>query len=239
MPKSISITWTEGISRRESQVLLAAVEQVIKWLYFHHPMSFYDPPLPIRVFGNWVIPAMMDGKDYWGTQWFIENSYDKELGRVIAMTFLELVKREPWQRAREHYDFAMIDSDMTELPAPVARGRPDSYCLGASYPGTAAVISVNHVRRITDRSLRDRALTRLVHHYLGHTLAVPDFARQENVIRRGLEMHCTNRCVMRHAATIEDLIDLTRDEADMDWPFCSDCTRGLHTVVAANSIVWS
>jgi len=239
MAKGISITWSEGIARRESQVLVDAVEQVIKWLYFRHPMAFFDPPLPVRIFGNWVIPAMMDDKPYWGTQWYIEQSYDRELDRVIAPQYLELVRREPWQQFREHYDLAMIDEDLTEFPAPLARARPDRYCLGASYPGTAALISVHHVRRIADRALRDRALARLVQHHLGHILAVPDFTRQEEVVRRGLEMHCTNRCVMRHAATIEELVDLTRDETSLGWPFCEQCTRGLHTVVAANSLVWS
>lgn len=239
MGKGISITWSEGIARRESQILVRTVDQVIKWLYFRHPMAFYDPPIPIRVFGNWVIPALMDDHPYWGNQWYIEQSYDRELDRVIAPQYLELVRGEPWQRASSHYDLAMIDEDLTEFPAPLARARPDLYCLGMSFPGTAALISVHQVRRIADRAARERALARLIRHHLGHVLAVPDFTRTTEVVRRGLEMHCTNRCVMRHAVTLEELLQLSEDEADLGWAFCEACTRGLHSVIAENAFVWS
>lgn len=239
MGKGISITWSEGIARRESRILVQTVDQVIKWLYFRRPMAFYDPPMPVRVFGNWVIPALMDDQPYWGNQWYIEQSYDRELDRVIAPQYLELVRREPWQRATDHYDLVMIDEDLTEFPAPLARARPDLHCLGTSLPGTAAIVSVHQVRRIADRADRECALARLVRHHLGHVLAVPSFGRTHAVVRRGLEMHCSNRCVMRHAVTLEDLIALSEDEAELGWTFCEACTQDLHSVIAANAFVWS
>ncbi|MEN6478438.1 MAG: hypothetical protein ABFD20_02220 [Anaerolineales bacterium] len=239
MAKGIFIAWSEGIARRESRVFIDTVDQVIKWLYFRRPMAFYDPPLPIRVYGNWVIPALVGVQPHWGVQWYIEQSYDRELDRVIAPQYLELVRQEPWQRLNAHYDLALVDENLTELPAPLARLRPDHYCLGTSLPGTAALISVYHIRRLTDRGLRDRALARLVQHHLGHLLGVPDLMPREHLVRRGLEMHCSNRCVMRHAATLEELVSLTEDEATMGWPFCEECTRSLHTVVAHNAAVWN
>lgn len=239
MSKGISIVWSEGIARRESRILIEAAEMVIKWLYFRHPMAFFDPPLPVRVYGNWVIPALMDEGPYWGAQWYIEQSYDREIDRVIAPQYLELVRREPWQQLSPHYDLILVDEDLTEFAAPLARARPDRYSLGTSFPGTAALLSVYRIRQIADRDLRARALKRLVWHHMGHLLAVPDFSRERHVVRRGLEMHCTNRCVMRHADTLEELVELTRDEDNLGWPYCEECTRGLHAVIAAHSFVWS
>ena len=182
---------------------------------------------------------MMDQQPHWGVQWYIDQSYDRELDQVIAPQYLELMRQEPWQRAMPHYDLALIDENLTEFPTPLARARPDHYCLGTSLPGTAALISVHHIRRLTDRTLRDRVLARLVLHHIGHLLGVPDLYRSEGLVRRGLEMHCANRCVMRHAATLEELVALTEDEATLGWPFCAECTRNLHTVVTENALIWN
>lgn len=96
MAKALSITWNEGVTEAESQILLGTVEQVLKWLYFRRMMAFFDPPIVVRVFGNWVIPALVvDQRPYWGIEWYVQHSYDPELQRVIAPIYLELVRREP------------------------------------------------------------------------------------------------------------------------------------------------
>ncbi|MBC7316868.1 MAG: hypothetical protein H5T70_10650, partial [Chloroflexi bacterium] len=49
----ISMTWSEGITERESRVAIDTVKQVLYWLYLRHPEALIDPPIQIRPFGNW------------------------------------------------------------------------------------------------------------------------------------------------------------------------------------------
>ncbi len=239
MVKYISVTWSEGVSEAESAILTKTIEQVLKWLYLRHPMTLLDPPIRVRSFGNWVIPALVPDNPYWGTQWYIDSSYNQELQRLIAPVFLELVRQEPWQRTDPHFDLALLDQDLTDFPLPLARLRPDHYSLGSSFPGTTAVMSVARLRTLADEHMRNLALTRLVRHHLGHVLGVPHLARKDQVLRLGLEMHCTNTCVMRHAATIEELAALTLEESEIGWPFCELCTRDLHSVVMRHALSWN
>lgn len=239
MPKFISIMWSEGVSEEEARILLGAVEQVLKWLYLRQPANLFDPAIRVRAFGTWVIPALVPDKPYWGTQWYVEQSYDEEVRRVIAPVFLELVRREPWQRAEPHFDLALVDEDLTDFPAPLARLQPDHYCLGSSFPGTAAVFSLYRLRLLADERTRQLALARLTRHHLGHVLGIPQFTRQGQTKRLGLELHCVNPCVMRHAATVEELARLALEEAEMGWAFCPQCTSELHSVVAQYTYQWS
>jgi hypothetical protein len=232
MTKFISVTWSEGVREAESRILTETIEKTLRWLYLRRPTALEDPPIPVRVFGNWIIPALVPDKPYWGTQWYINTSFDGEVQRVIAPVFLELVRLEPWQRTEPHFDLALLDLDLTDFPSPLARLRPDHYSLGTSFPGTSAVMSVHRLRRLANTQIQALALTRLVRHHLGHVFAIPGFTRQECVARLGLEMHCTNTCVMRHAATVEELVEHAKEEAEMGWPFCELCTRELHSIVA-------
>ncbi len=232
MTKFISLTWSEGVRESESQVLTGTIERTLKWLYLRRPTALTDPPIRVRVFGNWVIPALVPDRPYWGTQWYIDTSFDGEVQRVIAPVFLELVRLEPWQRVDPHFDLALLDQDLTDFPSPLARLRREHYTLGSSFPGTTAVMSVNRLRRLAGGQMQTLALARLTQHHLGHILGVPGFTRQEQVARLGLELHCTNPCVMRHAATVEELAERAREESEMGWPFCELCTRELHSVVA-------
>jgi hypothetical protein len=238
MTKFISVTWSEGISEPENQLLTQSVDKVLKWLFMRHPAALMDPPIRMRIFGNWVIPALVPDKPYWGTQWYVDTSYDGELQRVIAPVFLELVRQEPWQRVDPHFDLALLDQELTDFPAPLARLRPDHYTLGSSFPGTTAVMSLKRVRALSDERVRNLAIARLVRHHLGHVLGVPELTRKDEALRLGLELHCTNPCVMRHAATVEELADMAMEEAEMGWPFCPKCTQELHSVVVRYSHQW-
>ncbi|HHX64693.1 MAG TPA: hypothetical protein GX702_07385 [Chloroflexi bacterium] len=239
MSKFISVTWSEGIDDRESEILVDTIDHTLRHLYMNHPAALIEPPIQVHVFGNWVIPALSPDQPYSGSQWYVEASYDTDLQRVIAPTFLELVRREPWQVADPHFDLALLDEDLTDFPAPVARFVPDHYSLGSSFPGTTAVMSVYRVRMLSDDYVRELALARLVRHHLGHVLAVPDFGRETNVERMGLETHCTNMCVMRNATTVEELASMAIEESEMGWPFCDQCTRDLNTLVVRHTFNWN
>ncbi len=235
----ISMTWSEGVTEHESEIAVDAVKQVLYWLYLRHPSALVEPPVQIRPLGNWIIPALVPDKPYWGTQWYIDSSYDDQLGRVIAPIFLELVRREPWQQTDAHWDLALIEQDLTDFPVPLARVRPDRYTLGSSLPGTSAVMSVYRLRQFEDPMVRDLSLARLVRHHLGHVLNVPELTRQQATTRLGVELHCTNRCVMRNAATVAELAEMALEESEMGWGFCELCTRELHSMIVQHSYVWS
>jgi len=239
MSKDISVTWSEGVTEPEHTTLLETTTQVLRWLYMRHPACLENPPIQVKPFGNWAIPALVPDKPYWGAQWYVDASYDQELRYVIAPEFLELVRQEPWQRAEPHFDLALLDTPLTDFPAPLARLQRSHYCLGTSFPGMAAVMSVERLRTIESDELRALALARLVRHNLGHVFSVPPLTRTENVQRYGLELHCTNRCVMRHAQDVEELVVMTKEEHEMGWPFCPQCTRELHSVVIRYAQNWN
>ncbi len=100
-------------------------------------------------------------------------------------------------------------------------------------------MSVYRVRRIADPQTRDLTLVRLVRHHLGHVLAIPAFDRTVDVARRGLELHCTKRCAMRHADTAEQWAAYALEEAEMGWPFCDLCTQGFHSVMVRHNEEWN
>ncbi len=239
MAISISLTWSEGITDWEADVFTRTVHETLHWLYFRRLDAFFDPPIRVQVFGNWIIPAMVGQGPYWGSQWYVDASYDHELGCVIAPSYLELVRNEPWQRMTPHLDLALLEEDLTDFPAPLARHRPDYYSLGASFPGQAAVMSVSRLRALEDDEEQRLALARLVRHHLGHVLAIPPFERQDRTLRRGLELHCTNCCTMRHAETVEQLLAYARAEAREPWRFCPTCTEALHTVMILHGGNWN
>ncbi|NLG50246.1 MAG: hypothetical protein GX552_09070 [Chloroflexi bacterium] len=239
MTKYISVTWTEGISEQETNVLTHTVDSVLKWLYLRRPSVLHHPPIMVHLFGNWVIPELVSTDVYWGTQWYIDTSYNDALQRVIGPVFLDLTRQEPWQQLDPHFDMALITQDLTDLTVRVAELQPDHYALGTSVPGSTAVMSVHRIRSLADEHVRELALSRLVRHHLGHVLGLPRPTRDHKTTRMGLETHCTNRCVMRHTDTVEELAKLALEESEMGWHFCEQCTRELHSVVARYAFNWS
>jgi hypothetical protein len=239
MVKFISVTWSEGINEWEQTVLANTLEHVIRWLNLRHLPALKDPPLRIRLFGNWMIPSLAPDHPYWGTQWYINRSYDQDLEQVITPVYLELVRQEPWQKVDPHYDIALVEHDLTDFPAPLARLRPEHYALSASFPGTSAILSTRRIHLLEDENMRQVALSRLACHCLGHALGAVDFSRKGDVARLGLELHCTNRCVMRHAASVDELVTLSLEEQEYGWTFCSTCTRALFSIMTHESYVWN
>jgi len=239
MDTLITLTWSEGVSDLEAELFVHSVNQALNWLYFRRSDVFFDPPLRVQVYGTWIIPSLVRQQPYWGTQWYIDASYDGETGRIVGPSFLELLRNEPWQKASPHLDMILVDEDLTDMPAPLARRQPHYYSLGTSYPERAAVISVHRLRSLESNALKEAALRRLVRHHLGHLLGVPPFGDTQHIQRRGLETHCTHLCVMRHAETLDQLLTLVEEEASSPWPFCPRCTSALHSTVVTHAGNWN
>jgi len=236
---SITVAWSEGVADEETATLLATLERTLQSLFLRVPAALEGPPITVRAYGNWIIPALAPDRPYWGVQWYVDSSWNSGVGRIIAPSFLELVRQEPWQQSSPHYDLALLDADLTDFTAPLARLRPERYTVGTSLPGTAGVLSVRRIRTLASEPTQRLALARLVRHMLGHVLGAPSFHRAEHTVREGLELHCTNRCVMRGAATVEELSERAIDEAELGWPYCPECTYDLLNVVIRHALDWN
>src|SRR6185436_16603440 len=81
--------------------------------------------------------------------------------------------------------------------------------LASALPGTATVISVHRLREtIQDERRRLEALKRLVVHNFGHVLRIED---------------CRELCVMRHAESVEALLERMGEEKATGILFCPEC----------------
>jgi len=228
----ISMVWSEGISEREAGLFKATVQQMLTWLFLRHPDALTERPIHAHALGEWAAAALGADRVYARAQSYADSSFDAQLQRVIAPVYLELVRRRPSADRLRHLELALLHFDLTDFPAPLARLRPDHHSLGSSFPGESAVMSTSQLDGIEDVASHDLALRRLVRHHLGHLLGAPHLGRKHHVERMGLELHCTNRCAMRHAPDVDSLVAMAKEERAMGWPFCEDCTRDLHSAVA-------
>ena len=223
--RSVSIMWAEGVTEAEATTVVATVRDLLKVVYDVVVRSGVAlGPTAIRPFGTWVIPSIKQGDPYWGTHWYIDTAYDQGLGQVVGRRFLELVKQEPWQRLNPHFDVAVLDRDLTDVPA---KRIGTDFVLASALPGTGTVLSVHRLREIADEALRLAALKRLVVHNFGHVLEVPSSDRTEAVEQSADERHCTNLCVMRHAGSVDELLDRLGGEQASGILFCPDCRRDI------------
>lgn len=223
--KAVSIMWAEGVTETEASTVVATVRDLLKVVYdIAVKRGVTLGPTAIRPFGTWIIPSIPVGEPYWGTHWYIDTAYDQGLGQVVGPRFLELVKQEPWQRVTPHFDVAVLDRDLTDVPG---TGTDEGFVLASVMPGTATVISVHRLREVADEELRLAALRRLVIHNFGHVLEVPARERASAVETSAGERHCTNMCVMRHAGTVARLLDAVGEERAAGLLFCADCRQDV------------
>jgi predicted Zn-dependent protease len=222
--KPVSIMWTAGVSEAESEIVVDTVKSFLAVLYDAClKVGILPGSTTIRPFGTWVIPSMPSGSPYSGTQWYIETSFDRSLGQVVAPRFLDLVRKEPWQIRSPHFDVAVIDLDLTDVPEKTVSQQDTDFVLASVLPGTATIISVHRLRRLDDDARRRRALRRLIIHNVGHVIGLPAPDRKLDVEDSGGERHCTNVCVMRHGATVEDLVALSEEEGVLGVVLCPGC----------------
>ena len=222
--KPVSIMWASGVSETESQTVVDTVKGFLTHVYRLCLKAGIVPgPTTIRPFGTWVIPSMPVGSPYSGTHWYIDSSFDQRLGQVIAPQFLELVRKEPWQVRSPHFDVAVIDRDLTDLPEKTVNQQNSDFVLASVLPGTATVLSVHRLRNLPDDSQRQRVLKRLVTHNFGHVIGLVSPECQVDVESSGGERHCTNVCAMRHGATVEELVTLVEEENKLGVTLCPAC----------------
>jgi predicted Zn-dependent protease len=226
--KPVSIMWTQGVDTAEAQLVVAAVRDFLRQVYaIGHQAGLALPPTTIRPFGTWYIPSQPEGSPYWGTHWYIDNSFDSSRQQVIGARFLELVREEPWQKSNPHWDVAVIDRDLIDKAPQIADEGYAEFALGASIPELATVLSVYRLRGLVRLEQRERALRRLVLHQFGQVLGLPSRSRQSGIETVGGCRFCTNRCVMRRASTVEQLVVAAEQDRDSQVVLCDQCRHDI------------
>jgi predicted Zn-dependent protease len=227
--KPVSIMWSQGVDAAEAQLTVSAVRDFLRVVYsVCHSAGVALPPTAIRPFGTWYIPTAPRGSPYSGTTWYVDSSFDATRQQVIGTRFLDLVRDEPWQKSNPHWDVAVIEHDLAEsVGEQAAEGRRPEFVLGAVAPELATVLSVYRLRGIVRAEQREQALRRLVVHHFGQVLGLPSTSRQDDVERVGNRRYCTNRCVMRRAATVEEVVRAAEQEGGANVALCDRCRHDI------------
>lgn len=233
--KAVSIMWTEGVSLEEAQLVISAVQHLLRLVHgVAGRAGFVLPPSAIRPFGTWVVPSIPQGEPYWGVQYYVDSSYDPALGQIVAPTWLEVVRQEPWQREGPHYDVAIVEQDLTDEPERAVPFGPLDYTLAASVPGLATVISVHRVRELAQREQRRLALRRLATHNFGHVLGLPDERREHDIRHTYGGLHCTRRCLMRASPTLAEVLSYAEEESRDGVMLCDLCRHDALGIAAGS-----
>lgn len=233
MARFLSMMWSEDVRDVEAGMAVHIVQELILDLYRRHwPMGLIFPPIGLRPFGTWMLQGVPEGSPYWGTQWYIEESYEPSVDKIVASRFLSLVEAEPWQQADRHYDLALVAKDLIASDDVLASD-PDSFVLGATVPGLAAVVSVHRLRRILGVQEWRSALHRLMLHFFGHVIGLPmgPYPSAGSESESESAYHCANLCVMRDAPDVGELLRLAREEEDAGIAFCQECYERLKSII--------
>lgn len=227
MARFLSLMWSEDVRDIEAGLAVHVVQELISALYRRHwPLGLISPPVSVRAFGTWVLEGASEGCSYGSAQWYVEQSYEPSVDKIVGSRFLSLVEAEPWQQSDPHYDLAVVARDLIASDETLSDA-PDSFVLGAALPGMAAVISTYRLRRILGIHEWQLAMRRLVLHFLGHVMGLPAgrYAGSE------APHHCANLCVMRDAHDAREMVRLAMEEEQAAVTFCGECSERMKGII--------
>jgi len=223
----LSMMWSEDVRDIEAGLAVHIIQELITGLYRRHwPLGLISPPVQLRAFGTWVLEGVPEGSSYCSAQWYVDQSYEPSVDKIVGSRFLRLVEAEPWQQSDPHYDLAVVGQDLIASEETL-RAAPDSFVLGAALPGMAAVISVCRLRRILGIHEWELAMRRLLVHFWGHVIGLPG-GRYAASDAPG---HCPNLCVMRVAHDAGELMRLATEEEEAEITFCRECDERMKGII--------
>jgi len=122
---------------------------------------------------------------------------------------------------------AILDHDLRDAPEHNISPQSDPHVFASCRPNLAAVLSVHRLRAISEASQRQTALRRLAINAFGQVLELPAADRQSNVEMALGRLGCRNRCALRVAPDVAQLLEFAREEHETRTIFCRDCTADL------------
>ena len=122
---------------------------------------------------------------------------------------------------------AILDHDLRDAPEHNIAPQSDPHVFSSCRPNLAAVLSVHRLRAISEGALRQTALRRLAIHAFGRVLELPAGNRQTNVETARGSLSCLNRCALRFAPDVGQLLAFAREEHETRTIFCAECTADL------------
>ncbi|HLH72741.1 MAG TPA: hypothetical protein VKX96_05610 [Chloroflexota bacterium] len=226
--KPVSVMWTQGVDHVEAQLVVSTVRELLQLVYtIGNQVGLALPTITIRPFGTWYIPSVPEGTPYWGTRWYVDTSFDAARQQVIGARFLDLVRNEPWQKSSPHWDVAVIDWDLVDQARAPADESRQPFVLGMTVPELGTVLSVHRLRGLVRAEHRELALRRLVLQEFGQVLGLPSRSRQSGIELAEGRRFCTNRCVLRPATTVAQLVRVAEQERSDSVMLCEQCRRDV------------
>ncbi len=150
--------------------------------------------LPVEVFGSWF----KDDGEFGSIEWYIKQAYNVQRKQCDLIKFLDLFKKEPWQKL-PHYDLLLLSSyDLYDSTAPEIK-----FFIGRGSI-SATVISFFRFKKHGSEVMKQVGI-----HEFGHTY--------------GALSDCSYICSMRSPEFIpSDLIAHSKDRLK-HGPFCRVC----------------
>ncbi|MEM5804674.1 MAG: hypothetical protein QXU82_02400 [Candidatus Aenigmatarchaeota archaeon] len=186
----------------------------------------------IKDFGVWRQPNWRDadGKlTRWNSvDWYVQECLlekDKGFGRQVdASKINDLFGLEPWRKAQDHYDFAVLGSDIT------SEDWGTNFVLGGASRGIGTVISLKRFSTIRPEEFRQKVVKTLAYHEIGHVFGAPDGSRR-NVVQK-LGRHCDEYgCSMQQGMSVSEFVQHTKERLEKGEPYCSDCKEDIREYV--------
>ncbi|MEM2924943.1 MAG: hypothetical protein QXJ68_04560 [Methanocellales archaeon] len=157
--------------------------------------------LPINVYGNWF----KDEGEFGSIDWYIKRAYNAQRRQCDLIKFLDLFKKEPWQKL-PHYDLLLLSSyDLYDSTLPEIK-----FFIGRGSIG-ATVISLFRLKKYGSEVMKQAGI-----HEFGHTY--------------GSLSDCRNACSMRSSELLpSDLMIHSRDRLKHGI-FCQVCEAKIKQV---------
>ncbi|MCX6819093.1 MAG: hypothetical protein NT129_03800 [Candidatus Aenigmarchaeota archaeon] len=180
--------------------------------------------IKIHDFGNYNLGKF----DYGSPDWYQEHALTKRergLGRQVSAVVIDkLLREEPFQKQKPHFDVMIVDKDLTTY-----LDEPENRFIFGLGPYPNNIISVKRfIHNIKDPRLRKASLAVLGAHEFGHNL---DLVRRNfNIGTEGYKIsHCNGEkgpCLMEQVNVDEarNIDEQAKLIIDKDKWLCPDCT---------------
>ena len=213
------LSCTSGVSESESDVVKDGVERFLSEIW---------SILQVQDFGSFNFGT----HDYWSADWYQQRSLTNTnmwFGQQVCAQEIDiLLRNEPYQKQKPHYDFFLVDKDLT------IRHEDNTWMFGY-WPYPNNIVSVSRFRGyIKDEALRLISLGILAAHEVWHNFDLVN--RNFNTWIQGVNHpyevgHCLWEswpCLMQQVNIWWKTIDqLSRELIDRECLLCPDCTEEI------------